>query len=233
METTPAFYPGEVEKAKTRAKVYELLARGFLREPDMTFLHSFSRLVKAFEEEGFTVGEGPWCSPQDWEGLRQEYFDRFFVPWSDLFVPPFESAVTGREISNGRLRYGILNGVETHHVMDCYRAVNFDPWKLDTYKPLKEMPFADYLGFELAFMAFLGYAEGEAHRKLGLTQGLQWRRLQQDFLTQHLGLWIHDYALLARETGKGFFSSLAGIASVWVGDDCRQIQQGEKERLLS
>ncbi|QGP94019.1 Nitrate reductase delta subunit [Neomoorella glycerini] len=218
----PFYQDLDVEVAATteiRARTYELLARGYLQEPTAIYIEELAKMVKLLQDDLY-IPEGLTVTVNiDMGEIKQEFYDRFFVNVSAKYVPPFESAIVERELNGNRIRFGPLNGPLTLHVRDCYQVSRFDPWKLDIFKPLQEIPIADYLGFELAFMAYLSFAELEAYKTNRLQQGLQWRQWQQRFLEQHLGRWINDYALLACQTAGGFFGEIAKISSAWVDAD--------------
>ena len=204
------------EEVEIRAKVYELLARSCLQEPDAKYVQAMTGLVELLREEGL-IFEDTVLPPKVNHGeLCQEFYDRFFVTVSGRYVPPFESAIRGRETLGQKVCYGAVNGLETLHVLSCYQGVGFNPWELETFKPLKEIPLADYLGFELAFMAYLSYAELAAYRANGPARVLQWRSLQQRFLEEHLSTWVLDYALLTQGATGDFFGVVAKLMAAWV-----------------
>ena len=47
----------------------------------------------------------------------------------------------------------------------------------------------------------------------------KWRKLQKDFLVEHLSKWIADYALLSKERGEGLYSYLTNISAKWIALD--------------
>lgn len=222
----------QVKIAEVRARIYELLAQGYLQEPNSEYVEALARVVNLMKDNLIILGDFTILSSKDIGEIKQEYYNRFFVPVSGIYVPPFESAIVDRELNGKQVLYGPLNGPLTVHVMDCYKLVQFDPWNLKLFKPLREIPIADYLGFELAFMAYLSFAELEAYKSNLPLKGLQWRRLQKSFLELHPKRWIGDYAFLANQAAKGFFGEIAKITSAWVEADYHYLQ-AEQEGLAN
>ncbi|BCV21322.1 TorD/DmsD family molecular chaperone [Moorella sp. Hama-1] len=195
--------------AGQRAVTYGFWARSLLQEPDELWLKEARDLLR---QEGGEPGE------KDLATARQEYFDRFFVPSSGRFVPPYEAAIEPLITAAGRdsvreIGYGPLNGPATCHVVACYLAVAFDPWSLAMFPPLKEIHLADHLGLELALMAYLCQQEANAG------EDRSWTKLEAQFLSSHLDRWLPVYARLTEDTGPGLYSSLLQLCAGWVTAD--------------
>lgn len=206
------------QTAKTRAKIYEMLARGFLKEPDLHYskqARSLSQSMGCLLNEALNYEYGTF----DEATLVQEYYDRFFVPSSGKYVPPFESAVIGREVKGDKLYYGSLNNIETLHVLECYRSVGFNPWELDVFKPVKVINLADYIGFELAFMSYLCYAQADVSENDALA--IKWQDLQKSFIEEHLINWCFDYADLVGKIAPGFYAVLVNFIAGWIEYDLK------------
>ncbi len=201
------------QTAKIRAEIYEKLAQGFLKEPDTNYLNQVNRLFESLNSllNPDFIYEHEKLDPTV---LIQEYYDRIFVPCSGKYVPPFESAVSGRELKGDKLYYGSLNSMETLHVLECYRSVGFNPWELDVFEPVRAINLADYIGFELAFMSFLCYAQADVSENDPLTN--RWQSLQKSFVEEHIGRWAFDYAVLVRKLAPGFYPVLVKLIAQWI-----------------
>lgn len=212
----------ELNIAERRYKTYDLLSYAFMNEPDEKLLAALEELGKLFndlieEDINFTKNKGL-------EDLKQEFYDRFFVNSSSLYVPPFEAAIRNMSVGeNKRVKYGKLDSKETFHVKSCYMMVDFEPNKLNMFQPLRNNHFYDNLAFELAFMAFLTNNEYISLINGDEQVAKDWRNLQKEFLKEHLSTWIGDYAKLAEEKGKGLYSYLSNMSSIWIDLDYEYI----------
>jgi TorA maturation chaperone TorD len=80
------------------------------------------------------------------------------------------------------------------------RALN--PRDLDLFPLLKEACPLDHIGFELAFAAFLIWIEHETKEELDQSA---WRKLQLQFLREHLLNWIPHYANKLNVRTRGYY----------------------------
>jgi putative dimethyl sulfoxide reductase chaperone len=202
-----------VDLTQTRLQVYELLASCVLSEPTGDSLAAagtlFSHLLPALQ-----------LPVPDQAAVRQEYYDRLFVPMSRRYVPPFESAIRGRTArKGGRPGYGPLMGPAACEVGAAYAAVGFDPAVLTIYEPIRGLRMPDFLGFELAFMAFLVKEQAAADASGATEQAQRWHSLQRQFLEEHLTGWTADLATLAGEAGPGFYAELYQAIHAWATSD--------------
>ncbi|HYF79700.1 MAG TPA: molecular chaperone TorD family protein [Symbiobacteriaceae bacterium] len=202
-----------VDLTQTRLQVYELLASCVLSEPTGDSLAAagtlFSHLLPALQ-----------LPVPDLAAVQQEYYDRLFVPMSGRYVPPFESAIRGRTVrKGGRPGYGPLMGPAACEVGAAYAAVGFDPAVLTMYEPIRGLRMPDFLGFELAFMAFLVKEQAAAEASGATEQAQRWHSLQRQFLEEHLTGWTADLATLAGEAGPGFYAELYQAIHAWATSD--------------
>lgn len=70
------------------------------------------------------------------------------------------------------------------------------------FPPLKEACPLDHIGFELAFAAFLIRIEHETKEELNQSA---WRKLQLQFLREHLLNWIPHYAYKLKVRARGCY----------------------------
>ena len=207
----------KINIADRRYKIYDLLTYTFMNEPDKEVLVALEGLGELFKD---LTDEEISFMDKDLEDLKQEFYDRFFVNSSSLYVPPFEAAIRNMSVGKDKkIKYGKLDSKETFHVKSCYMMVDFEPNKLNMFEPLRNNHFQDNLAFELAFMAFLVNNERISLNNNDEVVANDWKNLQREFLKDHLSKWIGDYAKLAEEKGKGLYSYLAKVSSIWVDLD--------------
>lgn len=211
------------ESAWERAKVYELFAGVFLKEPTLEGLAILKNWAEDLEEvsELNALLQEIETEDPELEALVQDYYDLFFVPVSGRFVPPFEAAIRGAQRQKGRkTKFGGFWGNSTLELMHFYQGIGFDPKQLAVFQPLKESNIPDHLGFELCALAYLCYAE-ETKIKEGQDAD-HLRHLQKTLLDEHLNQWLD---LLQKDLKKvdrtGLYACLVGLIS----DFCRQEAQ--------
>lgn len=203
-----------------RQQIYAFLASLFLQEPTAERMEqNYLQLSLMLEE----YGEEPLSmdNKSNVEELRQEYYDRFFVPMSGRYIPPYES-VLRNYLTNGR-KWGRLMGPEASHVQSCYDLFDFQPTRLDIFEPLKGITFPDHIGFELAFMAYLCMEELES---VGRNEGLatKWRDRQEQFLAEHVNPWTDSLVAALTESGEGYYTKVGLIVFNWVADDMKYLR---------
>lgn len=211
---------------KNRIKIYKLLAYGYLNKPSQEFLQSLDHTKPFFQEMINT--KIPNYKEDDLENIAQEYYDRFFVPKSGIYVPPFESAIVNRTYDGLQVKYGRLDSNETIHVKTCYEMVNFKPDKLKMFEPLRYISFPDHIAYELAFIAYLCESHYYALCKGEKENIFRWNNLQKQFLQEHLLKWIRDYSSLTKSIKEGFYSYLTEISASWVEFDLYFLDEIER-----
>lgn len=205
---------------KQRRKVYELLSYCLLNIPTNDILQTMIKgqeILKELIEDSSNLNYS--FETSNLEKYIQEYYDRFFVPGSSLFIPPYESAVRNRFVDRGKTKYGKLDSKETFHVKVCYEIVSFKPQELNMFKPLRDIQFSDHIAFEISFMTFL-LSEEEKFLEDGQEEkAFNCRNLQSQFLREHLIKWIEDFARLSKEKGDGLYSYWLELCSEWIKED--------------
>ncbi|WP_434511618.1 TorD/DmsD family molecular chaperone [Desulfitobacterium sp. AusDCA] len=230
--SNPSFLSFDLAEAQQntgfRLNTYSFLAEIFLQEPH---LNRWPKQYQIINEQLKEMGEIPSFLNHILEGgstiiekVRQEFYDCFFVPRSERYVPPFESAL--RNYKPGvRKPFGALNSPEGNHVAQCYKALNFDSWELNIFAPLREIRLPDHIGFELAFMAMLCGAEYEAWKNDQLEYAQKWREMERRFLVEHLSQWISQFSQALQEIAPGFYADAAKVTEQWVLSDSEDLVQ--------
>ena len=204
---------------KQRKKIYEILSYCLLNVPTK---NSVETMIKGQEVLNELMDEGTETvviKLSDLEKYEQEYYDRFFVPTSTSFIPPYESAIRNRFKSGEKTKFGKLDTKETFHVKACYQMVSFNPNNLNMFKPLQDIQYPDHLAYEMSFMTFLVTEEEKSLEKDEEEKASRWRNLQKQFLSEHLSKWIEDYAKLSEEKSKGLYSYWLNLCATWIKED--------------
>ena len=203
-----------------RKKIYELLSYCLLNVPAKDSLQIMIKgreiLKELIEDDAKTEYSIEFSELEKYE---QEYYDRFFVPTSSHFIPPYESAIRNRATMGEKIKFGKLETKETFHVKACYEMVSFNFHKLNMFKPLQDIHFPDHIAFEMSFMTFLVAEEKKSLEKNEEEKALRWQNLQSQFLSEHLSKWIEDYARLSEEKNKGLYSYWLNLCAAWIKED--------------
>lgn len=211
----------KIDIANKRYQMYDLLSYALMNEPGDKLITALKQINELFKDE-LDVEVG-FLEDLKLENLVQEYYDRFFVNSSQLYVPPFETAIRNRSKDSKKIKYGKLDGKETFHVKTCYQMVDFEPEKLNMFLPLKDNPFPDHIAFEMAFMTFMVNNEFVSLNEGNEKTANDWKGLQKQFIKEHLSKWIDDYAELTRNKGEGLYSFITNIAALWINLDFEYI----------
>lgn len=206
-----------INVAEKRLEIYEFLSYSYLNIPSNELLDLIQK--SSNDLRNLTGTSLDFMEGKDIDYFIQEYYDRFFVPTSKLFVPPYESAIRNKKNKKGKVVYGKLDSEETFHVKACYEMVDFKVEELNGFKPLKENHFPDHIAFEMSFLTYLISLEKSSLEKEDNLRARQWRKLQKDFLADHISKWIREYARLSNEKGVGLYSYLSNIAANWTDMD--------------
>ena len=211
---------------KQRKKIYELLSYCLLNVPTKDSLQLMIKGQEILKELIEDRGSEYLIELSGLKEYEQEYYDRFFVPTSTHFIPPYESAIRNRLKSDENTKFGKLESKETFHVKACYEMVSFNPQNLNMFKPLKDIRFPDHIAYEMSFMTFL-VAEEEKSLGKNPEKVLRWQNLERQFLNEHLSKWIADYARLSEKKNKGLYSYWLNLCAAWIKEDIRQIEIDE------
>lgn len=206
----------ELEDSKKRFEMYQFLSFALLNEPGEELIKMLEDGKSLFKYMNLDL---EFLDLYSIEEFRQEYYDRFFVPTSGIFVPPYESAIRGRKLKEGKLKYGKLDSEQTFHVKACYEMVDFKTDELQMFKPLKGNNYPDHLAFEMCFLSALVNYEVLALEDGSVERSLQWRKLQRDFLRDHTSKWIYDYSDLVAEKKSGLYSFICNLIGEWIDED--------------
>jgi len=140
------------------------------------------------------------------------------LDYSRLFVGPFElhAAPYGSVYLEPERK---VMGDSTIDVRNRYKEVG-----LDLSRSLKEAP--DHIAIELEFMYYLIFKEIESIAKNELENAMDYLRRQKEFLEDHLGAWVPEFADdVVKNASTDFYRSLAGATKVFVQKDLDDISE--------
>lgn len=215
-----------IDITNKRLEIYEFLSYSYLNAPSKELIDLIRE--KSSDLEELAGGGTSFMEGRDLEDFTQEYYDRFFVPTAELFVPPYESAIRNKRQVNGELKYGKLDSQETFHVKACYEMVDFKTDQLNCFKPLRGNAFPDHIAYELSFITYLVGLEKSALENGQDEKAKKWRKLQRDFLTEHPYQWFSEYARLLKDKGEGLYSYLSSLAANWIEADLGYLMEEDE-----
>lgn len=172
--------------AKSRAGVYHLISKFYLKEVSPEFLAVLKKKEMLELLNGLDVDFGKVLSNFSDE---TKFLDELATEYAALFIvgggiPPYESA---------RLK-GMLCQEPEAQVRAFYKRCGL------TVKDENKI-FSDHLGMELEFMGYLADKEAEAWKNNDEKTAGEWSGLQKEFFTEHLDKWafafLKDMALCA------------------------------------
>lgn len=140
--------------------------------------------------------------------LQQSFYDRFCIPQSGLYLPPYEHVFRCRtRIAEHWFfppaRYDGANEVEAYYARFGFRHTQLD---VDPILRAPHLP-GDHLGFMLAFVGgILERAAQDAAVREALLRPIE------AFIATHLDSWADDYCCLLKESGSDIYSAAVGEA---------------------
>lgn len=150
------------------------------------------------------------ASGQPLEALRQSYYDRFCIPQSGLYIPPFEHVFRRREKLGNRWHFPPARFDGGRAVEAVYARFGFLRVRLDA-DPILRAPHlpGDHLGFMLAFV---GWALQGAERDPAMRPEFVSRL--EEFLATHFDGWVEAYCGLLQESEpRGYAAAVGGAVS--------------------
>lgn len=190
-------------QAQACSVLFSVLAQALLNEPSSRVFDDMKTVAHALGDSSFDA----YSASKD---MTQNYYDRFVVPSSAIYVPLIESAMRNmQETEQGRV-YGQLDSSASDHVYRCYAAVGFDPRALDTDELIAIMCHFDSLGNELAFVAYLKAQEAAAKDS---AQQQHSAELAERFVKEHLAKWLNRATRVMNETADDFYAKVCTLAS--------------------
>ncbi|RMF13254.1 MAG: hypothetical protein D6757_08335 [Alphaproteobacteria bacterium] len=162
-------------------------------------------------------------SDQPLESLRQSFYDRFCIPQSGLYVPPFEHVFRRREKVGKYWHFPPARFGGGCAVEQVYERYGFEHTRVKA-DPILSAPHlpGDHLGFMLAFIgwALRGMAEpGSPHPEI--VGDLR------TFVAMHLKGWAYAYCDLLQESEPDGYAAAVGEAVREAIDEIRACLAGD------
>lgn len=152
------------------------------------------------------------------QALRLEYDALFRVP-GPRYTRPYESVYRERRNIGGQVVYGLVWGEATAAVKDLYTRAG-----AEVTDEIRELP--DFIGLELAFMAFLCQQENRAWEQGDRDLARRYLELQREFLADHLSRWAGDFCQEMRAKAEtGFYAGLAEMTGEYVLSDQTEVEK--------
>ncbi len=167
------------EVAGARSLVYSILARVYLEEVTPEFLSSLKNeeiatsLLELGVDLSKSLPDDKSTQADQIDSLAEEYAALFLLPGG---LSPHESV---------RIK-GLLCQQPEQEVRGFYKKCGID-------YPTDSKVFADHLGTELDFMAFLSDKEASSLKKGEDEEARKWQELQKEFFNSHMKNWMFKY----------------------------------------
>lgn len=183
--------------------LFDACAAALLNEPSQQIIDDMKRVAQLLGDNRFDrFGQN--------DDLTQRYYDRFFVSNTPVFVPLSENCMLTCCMTDDGPQYGSVEGIASDHVLRCYRAVGFDPARLQGFQPALQNARVDSLACECAFVAFLKSKEAAADSE---AEAQHLAQLADEFVGTHLGCWIRTVSACASRSDDDFYAELCAFAA--------------------
>lgn len=212
-----------VDLIEKRFKVYQMMSYLYLNIPSKKSINTIKDNADFFYE--LNSEDVSFISEDKIDKYVQEYYDVFFVTTSGLFVPPYESAVANMKVKDGKTNYGSVYSNETIHVKASYESVGFKVENLQGFAPLMINHYDDHIAFELSFLTYLTNLEYKNFEKGLYDEAEKWRKLQYNFLEEHLGKWIGKYNEMIQSKEETLYSHITNWVKEWIDMDIEYLNE--------
>lgn len=140
--------------------------------------------------------------------LRQSFYDRFCIPQSGLYIPPFEHVFRRRDKAGQRWHFPPARHGAAQEVEAVYARFGFWHTALDA-DPILSAPHlpGDHLGFMLAFVAWV--LQGTEREEAMPTELFM---QVKKFIASHLDGWVEDYCELLEASEPHGYPAAVGAA---------------------
>ena len=186
---------GKLEEAHARSNAYHLLGRLFEREPQQDMIP----MLEMIPELGLAL------QAASLEQLAVEHHRVF-----SMNVFPFEDIFLGKD--------NLIGGSIAEEVRASYRQAGFSAGLLATANP-------GHIGTELNCLSWLCGAEADALEDHQLLITTQMRKMQFDFLSQHVLRWILPLTFAIQRQESHFFEALSILTLSLVTDHWHDLTQ--------
>ncbi len=193
------------EERKAWAILLDFAADLYLNEPNRERLANCQavgqQLIGVFPNETFPKMFALAEAKSDAETL-QEYFDLFFVPVSDSYLPPFEAAYREKQLT---AKLPVL-------IDQLYTEAGFAPQKLRIPAYMRSISRPDHIGLEMAFLACILTSSLSLETDGALEQAKILQETALSFHSMYLGKWASLFGKKLLETADSHLYK--GLASL-------------------
>lgn len=226
--------------AKDRGAIYEIFASLYLNTINKNNIDNIlqalqqiestvknielTELIKVLERTKTEIKAGR----KSFEELEQDYYDHFLVPQRGNYIPAYESFIAeAREVEDVlkkgkyKWKYNTSQDFIKYNLKAAYDSVGFNPLELSVVKQLSQQNKIDFLGFELAFMAYLNKSQAIAEARDQSSNSEKWFNLQSQFLKEHLSNFIGKYSRIANDKANLFYKNLSKVLSEFIENDIK------------
>jgi len=206
-------------EAAQRSVVYAVLARAYLKEPDIDLIQYLKQpeVQSVFGELHCSFGES-FLTTQDVllvRDLAAEYARLFLVP--PHHIPPYESFFVGGLNTPAEAFEPALQGKASVEVQDFYQDHGI-PFAKDATL------FPDHVGVELEALHLLCAGEARAVEASNLDQARQYRCLTGRFLAEHPGRWIFTFCdRLIKIAEAPFYRVVAELTKAFLETEMKEL----------
>jgi TorA maturation chaperone TorD len=192
--------------AASRAAIYSLLGSLYLNTPDLKSLEkSLNQLLVSTRSQGIGIIEdffrrNKGKSLEKMQNAISVEYSRLFlgISYGYGLPPPYESVWAGEER---------VMGMATVNVMKTYAEAG-----LELAANMKQPP--DHVGIELGYLSYLCSKEADAWKTNDLHAAVEFLRLQEKFLHDHIDSWVPNFCRKIAENDRtGLYCGIATMTS--------------------
>lgn len=205
---------------RSRANVYRLLSRLFSMEVDDPLLEWIGSEEILSTIASLDVDTSPFasCHVQEDSREKEELLDDLAAEYAALFILPGDLS----PYESVRLKGQLCQEPEwkvRQFYLDCGLVVK-EETKI----------FADHIGAELGFLAYLAEKEADALDSGDDEAVEKWQDAQSGFFVAHLGCWAFSFLDdMERFTSNPFYSVVAQLTRKFLQVECEELAPPEKE----
>lgn len=226
--------------AQDRGAIYEIFASLYLNTINENNIDSMLRALKQIESilkdieltdliESLEKAKAEIkLGERSFEKLRQDYYDHFLVPQKGNYIPAYESFVAGaREVEDilkkgkYKWKYNTSQDFIKYNLKMAYESVGFNPLELRVESQLKQHNKIDFIGFELAFMAYLNKSQAIAEIRNETNNVDKWFNLQSQFIKEHLRTFVEKYSSISNDKANLFYKNLSYVINKLIEYDSK------------
>jgi len=202
--------------ATFRSNIYRILALSFAppRTESKNLYVAILEALAILRSTGADPSEGVRFSDLSREHLR------LFVGPGHIQCPPYE-AVYRKD--KPLLEKGLVMGPSMADVRRRYAEAN-----VAMSQKFTDLP--DHIAVEMEFMYFLCIEESKFTEQRNNEELSKIRKMQQEFLDEHLKPWVNDFAnCVLQSSNSSFFKASANLLKAFIESESEHFREGERQ----